>query len=109
MDSALGSAVEVVQARDVKSAREIISSIDVDLIITDLDMGGGVEDGFDLVRSIRASGVNAMVCVHSNRVVAADHIEASEVGANAFVPKPMSRGQALRILLQALDSRAVSG
>lgn len=101
----LASAVMVREANSVDAAMQELREAPVDLIITDVDMGRDTGTGFELVRSIRSSGIQALVCVHSNRVVAADHAKAIEVGADAFVPKPMARAQMLRLLLQAADRR----
>jgi signal transduction histidine kinase/DNA-binding NarL/FixJ family response regulator len=72
-----------------------------DLIITDVDLGAESSDGFDLVADLRRGGVPSFVCVHSNRVVAADYRRAMEVGADAFLPKPMGYSHLLKVILQA--------
>ena len=48
-----------------------------------------------------------LVCVHSNRIVAADSKTAIDAGANYFMPKPMARAQLLRILLQAANHQEI--
>ncbi len=78
-----------------------------DLIVTDVDMGPASLSGFDLVVQLRLPAQSAcsrsLICVHSNRIVAQDHRLAVESGADIFVPKPMARGQLLRLLLQAAE------
>jgi len=74
-----------------------------DLVITDVDMGPAFLDGFELVREFRAKGMKALICMHSNRIVAADHQTAFAAGADAFLPKPVARAQLLRLLLQAAE------
>jgi len=64
-------------------------------------MGRDALDGFDLVRELRLRGVAALICVHSNRIIARDHKTAATAGADAFLPKPMARAQLLRLVLQA--------
>ena len=116
--SELGSAIEVVQADDYQAALQAIQHADspeeglwaptgtpFDLVITDVDMGADSLNGFDLVRAMRDRGVDALICVHSNRIVAADHKTAMLAGADAFLPKPMARAQLLRLALQAAQKQ----
>jgi CheY-like chemotaxis protein len=84
-----------------ESAIEATALKDFDLIITDVDMGNQSLGGFELVRDLRNRGSKALICVHSNRIVAADSKTALDVGADNFLPKPMARAQLLRVLLQA--------
>ena len=96
---------EVFHADSSTHALATVSSApkDFDLIITDVDLGTNSASGFELVAALRQRGVTAMICVHSNRIVAADHRRALEAGANVFMPKPMARAQLLRLVLQSLE------
>ncbi|MEI8027454.1 MAG: hybrid sensor histidine kinase/response regulator [Pseudomonadota bacterium] len=98
----LVAAMTVYQADSSNAALDLLSKVVFDLIITDVDMGGNSLNGFDLVHRLRHEfQVPAMICVHSNRIVSADHKTAIVSGADAFLPKPMARGQLLRLTLQA--------
>jgi signal transduction histidine kinase/DNA-binding NarL/FixJ family response regulator len=104
---ALGGHLTITHAQDSDDALEAISSQNYDLVITDVDMGASSLNGFELVSELRKRGSKALVCVHSNRIVAADSKTAIDVGANYFMPKPMARAQLLRILLQAATPQEV--
>ena len=98
------AALEVVQANNDQAATAAVAEGGVDLVITDVDMGPDSLDGFELVAAMRSSGVQSMICVHSNRIVAADHKTAMIAGADAFLPKPVARAQLLRLVLQAAQA-----
>jgi signal transduction histidine kinase len=72
-----------------------------DLVITDVDMGPHSLNGFELVQELRAIGLKALICIHSNRIVAGDHLMGFNSGADAFLPKPIARAQLLCLVLQA--------
>jgi len=78
-----------------------------DLVITDVDMGSD-GNGFNLVEEIRLLGYSGLVCVHSNRMVAADHRTALDNGADAFIPKPVARAQLLKLVIQAAQQATVA-
>ena len=103
----LGSHLTITQAQDSEDALKALSSHDYDLVITDVDMGASSLDGFELVAELRKRKSKALVCVHSNRIVAADSKTAIDAGANYFMPKPMARAQLLRILLQAATHQEI--
>jgi CheY-like chemotaxis protein len=103
----LEAAILLAQADGSEAAFIAVGAEGFDLIITDVDMGNDSLDGFALVRKFRAGGHAGMICVHSNRIVAADHKRAIEAGADAFLPKPMARAQLLRLVLQAVQSASV--
>ena len=93
------------------SAERALASVDndqrdFDLIITDVDLGAGSANGFELVAALREREIRAMICVHSNRIVAADHKSALISGADAFMPKPIARAQLLRLVLQSIGKSA---
>lgn len=96
------AAIYVAQACGSDEAIAYLANQAFDLIITDVDMGADSLNGFDLVTSLRKiKGLSSMICVHSNRIVAADHRTAIASGADAFLPKPMARAQLLRLVLQS--------
>jgi signal transduction histidine kinase/CheY-like chemotaxis protein len=110
------SALEAMLSRssELTTSLQIVTSIDAhtalgavaagpafDLIVTDVDMGSNSPSGFELVGELRTIGVDSLICVHSNRMVGDDHRTAIEAGANAFLPKPIARGQLLKLVLQS--------
>ena len=97
----LKKAISLVQAEGVDDALEEINRQKFDLVITDVDMGRASLDGFELVQAMRSKGAAAHICVHSNRIIAADHKTAIGAGADAFLPKPMTRAQLLNLVVQA--------
>ena len=100
----LEAAIALTQVDGSNAAISAMGHKSFDLLITDVDMGRDSVDGFDLVRQLRADSHSGMVCVHSNRIVGADHKRAIDAGAEAFLPKPMARAQLLRLVLQALQA-----
>lgn len=107
--SELVDAVQICQVENSDDALKAVNSEKFDLVITDVDMGANSADGFELVKALRQMGVRSLICIHSNRVVPAYHKVAIEVGADAYLPKPMARAQLLRLLLQAaaIDMRQI--
>jgi signal transduction histidine kinase/CheY-like chemotaxis protein len=69
-----------------------------DLIICDIDLGDPACDGFELCNRLRAAGIQARICVHSNRSLPGDVQKALAVGANVVLPKPMSRHDFILLL-----------
>ena len=99
----------ITEASGSPEAFKALAATTFDLIITDIDMGRDSTDGFELVRSLRAGGHDhEVVCVHSNRMMPADQTAAIEAGADAFIPKPMARGQLLKLVAQALRKPATA-
>lgn len=97
----LASAVSLIMAKSPTEALASIDKLNFDLIITDIDMGGDSQSGFDLVTVLRNRGVSARICVHSNRIIPSDQKTALLFGADVYLPKPMARAQCLRLILQA--------
>ena len=83
-------------------AYELMLSQSFDLVILDIDLGCE-ENGFDIVQWARSKALKSFLCVHSNRLLATDYKRALEAGADAFLPKPMSRSNLLRLVLQSLS------
>jgi len=75
----------------------------LDLAIVDVDLGATSLSGFELVQEMRKRGQEGFVCIHSNRISASDSKTAIAQGADAFLPKPMSRAHLLKLLCQALE------
>jgi signal transduction histidine kinase/ActR/RegA family two-component response regulator len=109
LKSQIDSAPELeglVRATAVQSPEEAValcSERQVDVIISDVDLGRGVSSGFELVAKLRGILPKATICVHSNRSLPADYRLAIEVGADAFLPKPMSPAHLLGLLARAVS------
>ena len=61
-------------------------------VILDIDLGMGVKNGFEILKKMRSMGMykNSVICIHSNREMSHDMDKASQIGASAFLPKPLS-------------------
>jgi DNA-binding NarL/FixJ family response regulator len=73
-----------------------------DLIICDVDLGEDSLNGYEIVRRLRSCGSIAHICMHSNRSLPEDYKMALQAGADAFIPKPMSRVHLIDLLRKAL-------
>lgn len=99
-DQTLASFLVISRAKDSQSAAE---SYECDLAIVDVDLGVESLSGFEIVREMRKEGTTGFICIHSNRISASDNKTAIECGADAFLPKPMSRAHLLKLLIQSLE------
>ena len=73
------------------------------LVIQDVDLGNDSINGYEVLKSLRAQGFPGVVCIHSNRTSPDDYKVAVEAGADAVLPKPMSRTHFLKLMLQASE------
>ena len=90
--------VEIVSLREEAMVPEALEQGPPDACICDIDLGGRSPDGFAVTRELRRRGLRAVIYIHSNRSVPQDYRHAIEVGADAFLPKPMSRPHLVRLL-----------
>lgn len=90
--------VEIVSLRDAAEALAALDEGAPDACICDIDLGPASPDGFAVTDEMRRRGARAVIYIHSNRSVGADYRHAIEVGADAFLPKPLSRPHLLRLL-----------
>jgi signal transduction histidine kinase/DNA-binding NarL/FixJ family response regulator len=99
----LSSICKIHHAKNSSEAIQIIQKNSIHLLITDIDMGPHSLNGFDLVKELRNTyNYSSLIFVHSNRIVPDDHRRAGNLGADGFLPKPMAKGQLLKLLLQTL-------
>ena len=99
----LSGSLDIVQANSADNAIALATCGNFDLVISDVDMGTNSANGFELVEILRSgSNAKSLICVHSNRMVPADQKTAIDAGADAFIPKPIARGQLLKLVLQAI-------
>ncbi|MGN1232144.1 MAG: helix-turn-helix domain-containing protein [Candidatus Cryptobacteroides sp.] len=91
LSDALSDSYRVVEASGLGEAEAILEKSVPDLIITDVVMDGK-DDGFELVRRLRADkyrrSIPVIVC--SARVTEQDQIEGMDSGADAYFTKPFS-------------------
>jgi signal transduction histidine kinase/CheY-like chemotaxis protein len=73
------------------------------LVIQDVDFGKDSINGYEVLKALRAQSFPGVVCIHSNRSLPEDYRVAVEAGADAVLPKPMSRTHFLKLMLQAAE------
>ncbi|MBF0440670.1 MAG: hybrid sensor histidine kinase/response regulator, partial [Oligoflexales bacterium] len=79
-----------------------------DFLICDVDLGKDSMNGYETVRWLRENGYQGDICIHSNRSLPEDYSRSVEVGAQAFISKPMSRLHLLKFLVTSIDSKKES-
>jgi signal transduction histidine kinase/CheY-like chemotaxis protein/F0F1-type ATP synthase assembly protein I len=89
-------------ASDAKEAVEKFQQLKPHLLIQDVDLGKGSENGYEVIQKVRKIDANSLICVHSNRSLPVDYKTALESGADSVLPKPMSRPHFLKLALQAI-------
>ncbi|AFY41185.1 ATP-binding protein [Nostoc sp. PCC 7107] len=92
----------VIEASHGKEGWEQVNAYKLDLIITDLVMP--VMDGFEFIKTLRQSGQSEgmPVIASSASVFAIDEYKSIDMGANAFLPKPIEAETLLELLRQFL-------
>jgi signal transduction histidine kinase len=73
------------------------------LIILDVDLGQNSVNGYGVLAALRREGFGGFICIHSNRTSPEDYKAAVAAGADAVLPKPMSRTHFLKLALQAME------
>ncbi|NRA68989.1 MAG: hybrid sensor histidine kinase/response regulator [Pseudobacteriovorax sp.] len=82
-------------------------NIPFDLIVLDVDLGLGNQDGFEVSRKLREMGYKGKICIHSNRGRLEFQPKAIEAGADFFLPKPMSKNDLVILLSQCDDLETI--
>jgi signal transduction histidine kinase/ActR/RegA family two-component response regulator len=82
-------------------ALERAADLAPDVLILDIDLGRDSPDGYQLLEQLRGKLPNAVLCMHSNRSLAGDLERAQAMGADFFLPKPMSAQQLSGLLTSA--------
>ncbi len=77
------------------------------LMILDVDLGAASQNGYEVLKQCRQDGFKGTVCIHSNRGSASDQRVALDAGADAVLPKPMSRPHLLKLILQAAKNASI--
>jgi two-component system, OmpR family, phosphate regulon response regulator OmpR len=91
-------------AADAASARNLLASMDFDLLILDVMMP--VEDGFSLAESVRR-GSKVPIVLLTARGMPEDRIRGLSIGADDYVPKPFEPAE-LALRINAILRRAVA-
>ncbi|MCS6965004.1 response regulator [Thermoflexus sp.] len=94
-------------APSAERALQILENVEIDLVITDLRMGG--MGGMSLIRRLRESWPGIPVVALSGFADAATVAQAFREGAVDFLIKPFTAGEVLEAVSRALAPRAATG
>lgn len=97
---------EIQSAASVREARVALSAT-LDLIILDINLPDG--NGLDLLRALRAEGVQTPVILLTANDMEMDEVVGLEAGANDYITKPFSLAVQLRGGKQTASARMVMG
>jgi CheY-like chemotaxis protein len=90
--------LDVRTAATPAETRAQVTETQPDLIFLDVDLGRDQISGLDLLKELRQSGCTSTICLHSNRAIDARREELQKYGADAMLPKPISRVELMRFL-----------
>jgi two-component system OmpR family response regulator len=93
----------IVVAQSAEAALKILDKQIVDLVVTDLNMPGA--SGLDLAREIRTRHDAPAVIFMTGSQRAEDKVAAFELGALAYLQKPVDVGQLIGLAREILRSR----
>ncbi len=99
----LNKIIKIYQADGSPQAILITQQQQIDLIITDFDMGSYSLNGFELIKEIKKTNkINSLFCIHSNHLITENTQKIAFANSiNTFIPKPISKKQLLKLILQA--------
>ncbi len=92
-------------AASIEAARAVLSRSPVDVVLTDLRLGGS--DGLELVRQLRASSPDTPVVVLTGFGTVGSAVECIRAGASDYLLKPAAPGALEVAIERALASRAL--
>ena len=96
---------DVYIAADIKGAMDVLKSDNVDLMVTDLRLGG--ENGMDLIDSALQLS-NAPICIMMTAYGSVDTaVEAMKRGAYEYVTKPLNIDELELLIKRALRSKSI--
>lgn len=95
--------LDVRTAATPAETRAQVAEIQPDLIFLDVDLGRDQISGLDLLKELRQTGCTSTICLHSNRAIDARQGELQKNGADAMLPKPISRVELMRVLESFID------
>jgi CheY-like chemotaxis protein len=96
----------VVVARSVEEALAMLDMLVVDLVITDLNMPAA--SGLDLARELRRRHDPPAVIFTTGSQCAGDRVAAFELGAVAYLQKPVEVGYLIELAREILHSRCAA-
>jgi signal transduction histidine kinase/CheY-like chemotaxis protein len=94
--------LDVRTAATPAETRAQVAETQPDIIFLDVDLGRDQISGLDLLKELRQSGCTSTICLHSNRAIDARKEELRKYGADAMLPKPISRVELMRVLGKVL-------
>ncbi len=94
---------EVLAARDYDEALRLIAAADVDMVFSDIILGG--KTGIDILRDIRARGLTCPVVMITGFPEVQTASEAVRLGAFDYVAKPVVQDTLLHITSMALQHK----
>ena len=97
---------EVFTAEDYGQAVKIIDENDIDVIVTDIILGG--KTGVDLLRTARERGLDSPVIMITGDPNVETASEAVRLGAFDYLPKPVTGTDLKRVVRLALDRKAIA-
>ena len=107
-EEARARGLEPILASNPQAARLALSD-PCDAVILDPQGPAGVEDGLELLRDMGTSYRTGPVIVSTEQVSLVDRLRAVRLGAAAFLPKPVARGQVLAVVVRAIETGKPGG
>ncbi len=96
---------EILSAGNYDSAFEIITSTNLDLIITDIILGG--HTGIDILREVKAQGHDCPVIMITGEPNVSTATEAVRLGAFDYISKPVLKEDLLRVTDHAIKHKSL--
>jgi signal transduction histidine kinase/ActR/RegA family two-component response regulator len=97
----LNNVIKISQAEGSHQALSIIKNQQIDLILTDFDMGTHSLNGVELIKEIKNNQkITSLFCVHSNHFMINAHKTSFSNSTDIFIPKPITKDQLLKLILQ---------
>ncbi len=96
---------EILTAKDYDSALKIIADTELDLIITDIILGG--HTGIDILREVKEQGLYCPVIMITGEPNINTATDAVRLGAFDYIPKPVFKETLLRITDHALRHKSL--
>lgn len=98
----LHRSLDVCLARNSREVMALFADQPPDLLICDADLGPDCFNGFQVVKQLRTNGHKQAICIHSNRSLPKDYKASVKAGAQAFLPKPMTREHLIKFIVDSI-------
>ncbi|MBF0440683.1 MAG: response regulator [Oligoflexales bacterium] len=98
---------DLIEADFFETSEPLLKAFSVnpyDFLICDIDLGPASINGYEILKIIRQNGYRTAICVHSNRSLPEDYSLSIQLGAQAFLTKPMTYLHFLKFLSCGLES-----